>query len=88
MLVETILNLTFVSSCITQTMKAEKVYLQLAKILLMGKVHEAADKIDSVDKTVYPAVIVYPALKMAGYYVIPSENFECLSVRQRFVSGL
>ena len=26
--------------------------------------------------------------KVAGYYVIPSEPFECPSVRQRFVSGL
>ena len=33
--------------------------------------------------------LLYPANRnVAGYYVIPSEPFESLSVRQRFVSGL
>ena len=37
----------------------------------------------------YRNTFLYPATQeVEGYYVIPSENFECPSVRQRLVSGL
>ena len=43
-------------------------------------------------KIVYCPFLYPTTQKVAGYYVIPSENFECpsvhMSVRQRFVSGL